>query len=103
MTQAGSSSVTARGVCWSTSQNPTTSDSHTTDGAGTGNFTSNIAGLTANTTYFVRAYATNSEGTSYGSQVIFTSTGSGTPPVVVTNSVTNIAQTSATCGGNVTF
>lgn len=60
--------VTARGVCWSTSQNPTISNSHTTDGNGTGSFTSSITGLTANTTYYVRAYATNEKGTSYGEQ-----------------------------------
>jgi len=75
VTAQGSSSVTARGVCWSTSQNPTTSDAKTTDGIGTGSFTSNITGLNANTPYYVRAYATNSAGTSYGSQVSFTTTG----------------------------
>ncbi len=63
-----------RGVCWSVSPNPTVSNSHTTDGSGTGSFTSNITGLTANTTYYVRAYATNSAGTSYGEQKSFTTT-----------------------------
>ncbi len=72
VTSDGSVTVTARGVCWSTSQNPTVSDSHTTDGSGTGSFTSNITGLTANTTYYVRAYATNRAGTSYGEQRTFT-------------------------------
>ncbi len=61
-----------RGVCWSTSQNPTVSNSHTTNGSGTGSFTSNITGLTENTTYYVRAYATDSKGTSYGEQKSFT-------------------------------
>ncbi|NCA78412.1 MAG: hypothetical protein EOM90_18940 [Alphaproteobacteria bacterium] len=81
VTAQGSSSVTARGICWSTSSNPTASDSHTTDGSGTGSFTSNITGLTANTPYYVRAYAANSAGTSYGGQVSFTTTGgsSGEP------------------------
>ena len=65
------SSVTARGVCWSTSQNPTISDSHTTDGAGTGRFTSIITGLNSCTTYYFRAYATNSKGTNYGEQNMF--------------------------------
>ena len=69
--------VTERGVCWSTSQNPTVSDSHTTDGSGTGSFTSSITGLTVNTTYYVRAYATNSAGTSYGEQRTFTTQGGG--------------------------
>ena len=73
----GGASVTARGICWSTSQNPTVSNSHTTDGTGTGSFTSSITGLTANTTYYVRAYATNSVGTVYGNQVSFATTSSG--------------------------
>ncbi|MFC2156120.1 SBBP repeat-containing protein, partial [Acidobacteriota bacterium] len=58
--------VIARGVCWSTSSRPTLSDNHTTDGSGTGTFTSQITGLIPNTTYYVRAYATNLEGTGYG-------------------------------------
>ena len=70
-------SVTARGVCWSTSPNPTVSDSHTTDGSGIGSFTSSITGLTDNTTYYVRAYATNSKGTSYGEQKSFTTLSGG--------------------------
>jgi hypothetical protein len=68
----GNTTVTSRGVCWNTSQNPTTADSHTTDGSGTGGFTSSLIGLTANTTYYVRAYATNSVGTVYGNEVSFT-------------------------------
>lgn len=73
VTSAGSSAVTARGVCWSTVANPTISDSHTTEGSGTGSFTSSLTGLTANTLYHVRAYATNSAGTAYGSDLQFTS------------------------------
>ena len=101
VTDAGSSSVTARGVCWSTSQNPTISNSHTTNGSGTGGFTSNITLLTANTTYYVRAYATNSAGTGYGAQKSFTTTPAGIP-TVTTNAVSNIAANTAVCGGNVT-
>jgi hypothetical protein len=71
VTSDGGFSVTARGVCWSTSQNPTTSNSKTEDGTGTGPFTSSITGLTHNTTYYVRAYATNEKGTTYGSQKTF--------------------------------
>ena len=100
----GGATVTARGVCWSTSQNPTISDSHTTDGTGTGSFTSNITGLSATTTYYVRAYATNSEGTTYGNQLSFTTTEA--LPVVTTSAVSNItldnSTINATCGGNVT-
>ena len=72
VTGNGNSPITARGVCWSTSENPTIDDSKTTDGTTTGSFTSNITELTPNTTYYVRAYATNGVGTSYGEQKSFT-------------------------------
>lgn len=68
----GGANVIARGVCWSMNQNPTIADEHTTDGSGIGGFTSNITGLSGNTTYYVRAYATNSVGTAYGPQQVFT-------------------------------
>jgi uncharacterized protein (TIGR02145 family) len=73
ITDVGGTIVTARGVCWNTSQNPNISDSKTEDGAGAGSFTSSISGLEPNTTYYVRAYATNSAGTGYGSAMTFTS------------------------------
>ncbi|MCU0287061.1 MAG: hypothetical protein MUF15_11775 [Acidobacteria bacterium] len=66
VTSDGGASVTSRGVCWSKTANPTVSNSKTTDGSGTGSFTSNIAGLNPGTTYHVRAYAINSKGTGYG-------------------------------------
>ena len=72
ITADGGADVTARGVCWSTTPNPTIDDSHTTDGLGIGTFTSNLDNLTENTTYFVRAYATNSVGIAYGNEVSFT-------------------------------
>jgi hypothetical protein len=72
ITSDGGSTITARGVCWNTSANPTVSNSHTTDGSGTGAFTSLISPLVKSTTYHVRAYATNSAGTSYGSDISFT-------------------------------
>jgi hypothetical protein len=72
VTADGGAPVTARGVCWSTMPNPTTADSLTSDGTGTGVFVSNLTGLTPNTPYYVRAYATNSVGTAYGDEVTFT-------------------------------
>lgn len=63
--------VNARGVCWSTSPNPTIKDSSTCDGTGTGAFTSKLSRLQPNTTYYLRAYATNKYGTNYGSQINF--------------------------------
>ncbi|KMY69177.1 hypothetical protein AAU61_06640 [Desulfocarbo indianensis] len=74
----GSSPVTARGVCWSTSQIPTINDSHTSDGKGAGSFTSHLSGLPPNTAYYLRAYATNADGAGYGEPVFFM-TGQGTP------------------------
>jgi hypothetical protein len=67
----GGAPVTARGICWSTVPNPTVDDSHTTDGAGPGPFTSSMTGLSVFSIYYVRAYATNSIGTAYGNQVSF--------------------------------
>jgi len=69
----GGSQVITRGVCFNISQNPTIANAKTVDGAGTGSYISSITGLSPNTTYYVRAYATNSVGTAYGSQVNFNS------------------------------
>jgi hypothetical protein len=103
ITDDGGATITARGVCWATTANPVATGNHTTDGTGSGIFTSNITGLTANTTYHVRAYATNSTGTSYGGDSSFTTTNSTTAlPTVTTSSITAIAITTATGGGNVT-
>ena len=72
ITNDGGSPVTARGVCWSTNQNPSIADNKTIDGTGTGIFTSSIINLNSGATYYFRAYATNSIGTSYGNQVTTT-------------------------------
>ncbi len=72
VTSDGGAIVTTRGIVWSTSPNPDISlSTKTTDGSGIGSFTSSITGLTINTTYYVRAYATNSIGTGYGTQESF--------------------------------
>ncbi len=75
ITSDGGAQVISRGVCWSENINPTTSDSKTNDGNGIGQFVSTLYGLTSGTTYHVRAYATNSVGTSYGSEIVFTTLG----------------------------
>ena len=72
ITDSGGSTVTVRGVVWNTSSNPTTSNSKTTDGSGTGYYVSNLTALIPSTTYYVRAYATNSTGTAYGNEQTFT-------------------------------
>jgi len=72
ITSDGGANVTSRGVCWSTTQNPTTLDPHTSDGTGTGTFTSQLSGLNSNTPYYVRAWAINSAGTAYGNTLSFT-------------------------------
>jgi len=100
ITSNGGFDITARGVCWSTSSNPTINDNKTADGTGTGSFNSNITNLDLNTTYYLRAYATNAIGTSYGSELSFT-TEDGIP-VLTTTSASNINGSSANSGGNIT-
>ena len=89
ITSDGGSNITARGVCWSTSANPTIAlPTKTVDGTGTGIFTSSITGLTPNTTYHVRAYATNSVGTAYGSDIEFTTINvTNLPSVTICNQI----------------
>jgi uncharacterized protein (TIGR02145 family) len=101
VTSDGGGTVTARGVCWSTTANPTITGSHTSDGTGTGVFVSSITGLTVNTLYYVRAYATNEAGTSYGNQITFNTLANPVLPTVTTEAITDIASTTATSGGNV--
>ena len=71
VTADGGAEVTSRGVCWSTSQNPTIADEKTNDGNGIGNFTSHLQDLLPSTTYYVRSYAVNSAGVSYGEKMGF--------------------------------
>jgi hypothetical protein len=87
-----------KGVCWGTSSFPTpTAGNFTTDGSGTGSFTSSITGLSINPYYYVRAYATNAAGTAYGNQVVFQS---APVPNVSTEVITGIGTTFATSGGS---
>jgi hypothetical protein len=71
VTGDGGATVTDRGVCWNTSTNPTTANAHVHASGTTGSFTSAISGLVSNTTYYVRSWATNSQGTSYGPNETF--------------------------------
>jgi hypothetical protein len=100
ITSDGGASVTSRGVCWNIAPGPTTSNSKTSDGGGTGTFVSSLTGLNANTTYYIRAYAINSVGTAYGTEYNFKS-GAGIPSIT-TAPATSITETSATSGGNIT-
>jgi len=99
----GGAAVTIRGVCWSQSPQPEITDSHTEDGSGIGSFTSALTGLSGNSLYYIRAYATNSEGTSYGEQFDFTT--DQTPiikPRVSTSGYNYLTETSVQVNGNVT-
>ena len=100
ITSDGGSPVSARGVCWSTSQNPTNQDTKTTDGSGSGSFISNITGLTPGATFYIRAYATNGITTSYGSQV--TAVMQTALAILTTTTIANITSSSVTGGGNIT-
>ena len=68
----GGLTVTSRGMCWSTTPSPTTLNSFTIDGSGTGTFVSNLSALSQGTLYYARAFATNSAGTAYGNELSFT-------------------------------
>lgn len=100
VTNDGGSAITARGVCWSTNQNPTIADNKTTNGTGTGSFTSSITGLIPGKTYYIRAYAVNIIGTAYGNQITTITT--AISPMITTNAVSDITSTTARSGGNIT-
>ncbi len=102
VTDDGGNDVSVRGVVWSDASGPTleSNSGKTEDGTGTGAFTSNLTGLTAATTYYVKAYATNNQGTSYGEEKSFTTEGS--IATVVTGTISDITHESAVCSGEVT-
>ena len=101
VTGAGGAEVTARGICFGTSHNPTITDNKTSDAKGLGAFVSSLTNLMGNTTYYVRAYATNSAGTGYGPEVSFLTLVD--LPVVTTTAVTGLTKVSAISGGDVTY
>jgi len=99
----GGATVTASGVVWSTTTNPTIDlTTKTSVGATSGTFTSSITGLTSGVTYYIRSYATNSVGTSYGAEITFTA-GLRVPTIATTSQVSIIDSTRATSGGNITL
>jgi uncharacterized protein (TIGR02145 family) len=100
ITDDGGSSIVYRGVCWATKANPTVADSVTHDGTGAGSFTTALTKLSPNVTYFIRAYAINSTGTSYGNEISFT-TSPGVPSITTT-AITDIVSRSAKSGGVIT-
>lgn len=106
ITNDGGGDISSYGFVWSTSSNPTTSSSKVTIGTSTNGIYTNIplsysiTGLTRNTTYYVRSYATNSAGTSYGTQTSFVIP--NTTPTVTTTDPTGLTATTVTIGGNVT-
>jgi hypothetical protein len=98
VTSDGGEPVNSRGLVWGTS--PGSLSFSTTSGSGMGVFSINLTTLSAATTYYVKAYATNSIGTSYGSELSFTT--SAVAPTVTTTAITNISANSANSGGTVT-
>ena len=88
----GGSSVTERGICWGTYQNPTVSGNHSASGSGTGTFSVTISGLDEETTYHVRAYAINAKGTAYGGDLSFTTSAMSTYPNGVLPGVFSVSR-----------
>ena len=97
----GGSAITSRGLCWNTTGNPTMASHSIPMGDSLGAFSYCITGLLPNTTYYVRAYAVNSVGVKYGDVKSFTTSYDAQLPVVTTNPVTNVTDTTALCGGTV--
>lgn len=102
ITSDGGDPVTSRGIVWNTATAPTISlTTKTSDGLGTGDFSSSVINLSPSTKYYARAYATNSLGTGYGNEITFT-TGVMVLPTLTTSAISNITNNSAISGGNIT-
>ena len=102
VTSDGGAEITERGVVYATTQNPTTNNIKVKSGTGTGSFTCDLTVLQPNTKYYVRAYAINEKGTAYGEEVTFITNKQIVLPSVITSAITQITETSAVAGGNVT-
>lgn len=104
VTDDGGVDVISRGVCWSTNVDPTIDNAMSMGASsGIGNFECEIKGLEPNTTYYVKAYATNSVGISYGEQKEFVTLEKEYLIEVITNEISNVTQTTAQCGGNIKY
>lgn len=99
----GGAEVDVRGVCFGTATDPIITGSRTFDDKGTGSFTSIITGLTPETYYHVRAYATNRVGTAYGNEIHFTTSPIDVPAITTTILQSSIGWTGAEAGGNITY
>jgi len=97
----GSSVITEKGICWSTSENPTENDTKAISTLGTDSSTVNLSSLTSGTKYYVRAYAKNAFGVSYGAQVSFTTSSYSLPVVETVSATYNYSTNKATCVVNV--
>ena len=95
----GGASVISRGICWDTNPNPTTANSKSINSSGLGSFSNNITGLSRNTTYYVRVYATNSINTYYGNEISF-KTRDGII-ILSTTPASSISEIYAISGGNI--
>ena len=98
ITSDGGFSIVSKGVCWSTTPNPTTSNYFSNNGTGAGSFISSLTNLLPGTTYYYRAYATNTIGTGYGMSYTFTTNDFAT----LTTTLSLTTRTSAASGGNIT-
>jgi pectinesterase len=98
----GGGAVSSRGLCWDTVPSPTLSGRYTDDGGGVGSFSSKLTGLVPGKTYYLRAYATNIGGTSFGSERSFSTLIAVVPPSLTTAAVSNVMVKTAVSGGNVT-
>jgi len=98
----GGDTIFSRGLVWDTITGPTLSlMTKTSAGDGSGTFTSVLSSLRPSTKYFVRAFATNRAGTTYGNEITFTTSAPVVAPIVSTSEVKNITSISAMSGGNI--
>jgi hypothetical protein len=103
VTQTDGATITERGVVYATSSNPTTGNNKVANGSGTGNYTTTLTGLTGSTSYYVRAYAINSVGTSYSAQTTFNTQQTPSAPTVTTGASSQITDITARLSGEATL